>query len=381
MNEATKVSRILIFADESANWKIAGLRQIDRLLLSLNAHAKINLPLKVTIAWQKGVQRELQPPAHSAQLRGIALSEVPPDTEPVRMFDVFLSTRLLVDRSSIGEILAAPQLRCPSTDTLMQCDRRIADQAAELPCDYVATREQISRLERKFLRGSGKTQDGFVSRHFNRPISRAVTRKLLQLPVTPFAWTVGILPLPIFGSYFCSRGGYADILSGTVLFQLYSVLDGCDGEIARAKFLESARGQRLDTLCDTAGTLLLMAGLGIGLGRSIAIYQFEALAVAALIVLNERALASINARDGDDVRQRSPSTIYTRHLQLWRHSGIRMLGDRVARFLLQLTKRDVAMLAFVILALIGWPAWILHLSGITAVITLTLAAVAAMRLP
>ena len=32
---------------------------------------------------------------------------------------------------------------------------------------------QIDEIERKFLRGSGKSQDGFVSRYLNRPISRA----------------------------------------------------------------------------------------------------------------------------------------------------------------------------------------------------------------
>jgi CDP-L-myo-inositol myo-inositolphosphotransferase len=50
-----------------------------------------------------------------------------------------------------------------------------------------------------------------------------------------------------------------------VLFQIFSILDGCDGEIARAKFMESERGRRLDDLFDVLSNILLVLGLGFGL--------------------------------------------------------------------------------------------------------------------
>ena len=48
-------------------------------------------------------------------------------------------------------------------------------------------------------------------------------------------------------------------------------------------------------------------------------------------------------------------------------------GEKFASWLIQLTKRDVAMLFFVFLAAIGQPAWILHLLFAVTAISLALA--------
>ena len=42
-----------------------------------------------------------------------------------------------------------------------------------------------------------KPRDGFVSRFFNRPISRSITRFLIKFPVHPDVWTLSIFVLPI----------------------------------------------------------------------------------------------------------------------------------------------------------------------------------------
>ncbi len=133
--------------------------------------------------------------------------------------------------------------------------------------EYITDGDQIDEIEIRFLRGSGKSQDGFVSRYLNRPISRVVTRLLLRFPTTPNAWTLFIFPIPIAAALILLQGTYWSFLSGLLLFQVFSVLDGCDGEIARAKFLESERGRRLDDLCDILSNILLVAGLGFGLSR------------------------------------------------------------------------------------------------------------------
>lgn len=231
--------------------------------------------------------------------------------------------------------------------------------------------EQISQRERNLPRKSGKPQDGFVSRHFNRPISRAITRQLLKTSITPNAWTLLILPLPVLGSLLCARGTYGSVLAGLLVFQLYSILDGCDGEIARAKFLESETGRRLDTLCDGIGMLLLVAGLGLGLDRLL-----EAFIVAGLIAANEIVLLL----NPGAAPANGSSAIYPRHRKLWEHSGIQVFGW-VAQFAMQMTKRDVAIIAFIILAAIGQAAWILHLLGATAAAALVLSLVAARRAP
>ena len=217
----------------------------------------------------------------------------------------------------------------------------------------------------ELLRRSGKPQDGLVSRYLNRPISRAVTAQLLKYPITPSGWTLFILIFPIGGALLFLRGTYSAIVAGMILFQLYSALDGCDGEIARIKHLESESGRRLDSWCDIGSNILLAFALGLGLGGS---FAAEGAIAGVLIALNEFVLAQNKTAPVKDA-----SPIYPRHRAMWEKSGIGFLGDKVIWWLVQLTKRDVAILFFLFLALVGRPAWILHLLGATAAISLGLA--------
>ena len=52
------------------------------------------------------------------------------------------------------------------------------------------------------------------------------------------------------GAGFLAAGQYAFGLVGGLLVQLASIIDGCDGEVARLKHLSSARGAWLDTVLD-----------------------------------------------------------------------------------------------------------------------------------
>src|SRR5437870_9995747 len=127
-----------------------------------------------------------------------------------------------------------------------------------------------------------KPQDGFVSRFLNRPISRRVTVFLLKFPIRPNGWTVSIFVLPLIAGAFLARGDYASVVIGAAIFQVFSILDGCDGEIARAKNLESKFGERLDYFCDFAASLVYVISLGLGLHRS-----REGIVCAVLITANE----------------------------------------------------------------------------------------------
>src|SRR5947207_3942218 len=112
-----------------------------------------------------------------------------------------------------------------------------------------------------------KPQDGLVSRFLNRPISRRITSVLLKFPIHPSTWTISICGLPLIASVFLARGDYVSIVIGAAIFQVLSILDGCDGEIARAKNLESKFGERLDYFSDFMASLLYVLALGLGLRR------------------------------------------------------------------------------------------------------------------
>ena len=218
-----------------------------------------------------------------------------------------------------------------------------------------------------------KPQDGFVSRFLNRPISRRITRFLLKFPIHPNAWTISIFVLPLIACVFLVRGDYVSVVIGAAIFQVFSILDGCDGEIARAKNLESKFGERLDYFCDFVASLLYVLALGLGLHRS-----SEGIVCAVLITANEVLL-----RAGKSQTAVAPSTFhesfYARHRGMIGHSGLLNLGERFVWWLFQLTKRDMALVVFLMLALLGLSQWILHLWVTVAAVSLVLSALAVIR--
>src|SRR5204862_3331763 len=113
-------------------------------------------------------------------------------------------------------------------------------------------------------------------------ISRRITRFLVKFPIHPNGWTISIFVLPLIACVFLVRGNYISIIIGAAIFQAFSILDGCDGEIARAKNLESKFGERLDYFCDFVASLLYVLALGLGLHRST-----EGIVCAVLITANE----------------------------------------------------------------------------------------------
>jgi phosphatidylglycerophosphate synthase len=218
-----------------------------------------------------------------------------------------------------------------------------------------------------------KPQDGFVSRFLNRPVSRRITGFLLKFPIHPNAWTISTFVLPLIASVFLMRGDYVSIIIGAAIFQVFSILDGCDGEIARAKDLESKFGERLDYFCDFLASLIYVLALALGLHHSA-----EGIVCASLITANEWLL-----RGGKNEMQMVSATLhesfYARHRGMIGHSGLLNFGERFVWWVFQLTKRDMAVLVFLILALLGLAVWILHLWTIVAAASLIVTAVATVR--
>ncbi len=218
-----------------------------------------------------------------------------------------------------------------------------------------------------------KPQDGFISRFFNRPISRRITSFLLKFPIHPNAWTISIFVLPLIASVFLVRGDYVSVVIGAAIFQVFSILDGCDGEIARANNLESKFGERLDNFCDFLASLLYVLALGLGLHRSA-----EGITCVALITANEWLLRG-GKNEMQIVSAMLHESYYARHHGMIGHSGLLNLGERFVWWLFQLTKRDMAVFVFLILALLGLAEWILHLWTIVAGVSLVLSVIAAIR--
>ena len=76
------------------------------------------------------------------------------------------------------------------------------------------------------------------------------------------------LGVSFLAAVFFACGGYWNMLLGAVLSLFASILDGCDGEVARLKLLESDFGCWLETICDYLYYLFIYAGMAIGLAWS-----------------------------------------------------------------------------------------------------------------
>jgi hypothetical protein len=394
--------RVLILADESAAWKIAGLPQLDRLLFSLGEFAQ-GQPLSVCVSWDPKMDSKLWFAPAESKLGVIELTESTgeflEDDSPI---DLVLSTHLFLYRSSLPRWLDAMRRRstaiaAQAAGTWETRHRSFQESLAlgsenssePMPWKYLSSPHEIAAAERSFLKHSGKTQDGLVSRYLNRPVSRSITRWLLKLPLLPSTWSLSIFALPLVAAYAFLQGTYLSFIAGCAIFQIYSILDGCDGEIARAKFCQTEFGRRLDSLCDLIGNLLLALCLGLGLdrqadasGSSGWFYTLEGMGAAALIVLSEGIVFLRRARPANP----PPSTrwndaLYQRHHEFLERSGILFLGEKFAWWLVQLTKRDMAMLVFLLLAIIGQAAWILHLLLLVSAITSAMAGFAFLRQP
>lgn len=102
--------------------------------------------------------------------------------------------------------------------------------------------------------------DGVVSRYLNRPLSRPAARALARTRVTPNAVTLFTLGLACAAGTFVALGWN---VAGGVLIQAVSVVDGVDGELARARALATRFGAVLDAVTDRYADAVMLGGMTV----------------------------------------------------------------------------------------------------------------------
>jgi phosphatidylglycerophosphate synthase len=122
----------------------------------------------------------------------------------------------------------------------------------------------VAAAEAWLLRGLIKASEGFMSRHVERRLSLALTRWLVRTPATPNMITLVSVGIGLLGApFFLAIDPLAQVV-GALFFLTHSILDGCDGEIARLKFLESRGGAVLDFWGDNLVHQAIFASMAIG---------------------------------------------------------------------------------------------------------------------
>ncbi len=119
----------------------------------------------------------------------------------------------------------------------------------------------VERAERALIAGLPKLGDGPVSRYLNRPLSIRITRHLIVRSVTPNQISFFSFALCLAAAGLFAAGGAFWLAIGGLLAQAASVVDGCDGEVARLRLEESEFGGWFDAVLDRYADAFLLFGL------------------------------------------------------------------------------------------------------------------------
>jgi phosphatidylglycerophosphate synthase len=231
----------------------------------------------------------------------------------------------------------------------------------------VATPQDVRMAERRLLRSLVKDTDGLMARHFDRHISLQISRRLAPTAVKPTQISVLSAAIGVCGAPFFLSAHWSWQLVGALLFLLHSIVDGCDGELARLKFQESRYGGMLDFWGDNVVHVAIFGCMAIG----------WALSAAATWPLWLGAAAIIGTLG-------SASFVYWRQLRAKEGSGPLFTSvsavpdDRLAGVLDAASRRDFIYLV-PILALFGKASWLLLLAAIGAPIFFLLLVFLAVR--
>lgn len=207
-----------------------------------------------------------------------------------------------------------------------------------------------------------KDTDGFMARHFDRKISGTISRLLLKTPVTPNQITVAVTLIGILAGYLFSQYGFWPKVFGSLVFLLTSILDGCDGEVARAKRMTSKLGGWLDLWGDNVVHVAVFYGIGVGLYEDtgdLVYRQLGMLATAGTLVSASLASYQTWRKGQSSFTSVSGDIKSVGEEPLWRRLLIKV-SDELAR-------RDFVY-GVVVLAFIGHLEWFLWACAIGSVI-------------
>jgi phosphatidylglycerophosphate synthase len=123
----------------------------------------------------------------------------------------------------------------------------------------LASELDASRAEKKV-----KTLFGWL---FFRRISLPLSLLVARTPVRPWQITTLGLAAGLTGAGFLATGAYHLGIVGGILAMVAKLLDAMDGEVARAKGMDSRAGYVADGLVDRVRDTAVIVGLGVGAYR------------------------------------------------------------------------------------------------------------------
>lgn len=270
------------------------------------------------------------------------------ETSPVMVIkpsDISKLSEILSNLNNIASLQEILKKAYPSVLFNMDCT------------DYhtVTDSEDISRVEKALYLGLIKETESFMSRHVERKISLSITRRLINTSITPNQMSLISIGIGLIGGYFLSFPKISLQVLGSFLFLWHSILDGCDGEIARLKYMESRWGGLLDFWGDNVVHSAVFLGIGLAwketTGSGIALWCSGFAIVGGLLSAGLVYAMTMRSKKDD-------GPLYTSISSKVKKSR----GEKIADYL---SRRDFIYLVL-LLAILGKVHWFLVLAALGA---------------
>jgi phosphatidylglycerophosphate synthase len=210
----------------------------------------------------------------------------------------------------------------------------------------------------------GKTATGWLSRNINSKLSLPTSRLLVKTPLTPNMISVLINVIGMMCGVFYAIG---HPVWGALCMQAATILDRCDGEVARVKLMETHRGQWVDTISDQVTVLSFMLGVPIGY------YVISKSPVAIILgAINVSIFVSFVVWSFYFLKKYTNSGSLVTYFDVDKLvEGQKMsLARRFIKIVRPMGRRNFYSLAFLVIAVVGGYPWLLGIT--TAAMTMFL---------
>lgn len=127
--------------------------------------------------------------------------------------------------------------------------------------------ESTQSIEKSILDEHKLHYHQFMDIWVNSIFSIKISSLLVKTFLTPNQITILGLFIGLASGILFAQGNYWNTLIGGVLLSITAILDCCDGDVARLKFMESDFGENLDTACDNIINIFIFIGIMLGVAR------------------------------------------------------------------------------------------------------------------
>ncbi|NCN27426.1 NTP transferase domain-containing protein [bacterium] len=231
----------------------------------------------------------------------------------------------------------------------------------------VDTKEMAIEAETRMLNSLRKPTDGWVSKNINRHVSLRLSRLFVKWGVHPNAITTVVFFVTLGGAWMASTSNYLYMAIAGIIFQICSIVDGCDGEVARMTFKGSHFGAWYDTITDNIRYGVFFVSLGVGaynIGHSVAylwamaFFAFSLIYMVGSMIRYERTIKA------------ATHLVVTKKFEE-QAANSNKLWDRIIMKCRGLIKQDVSALIVMMFCILGLGHWIFWLACV-AIMVMTL---------